>query len=244
MFDREIGSLNSEEFQEIISKEPSWAINNGFYLMSAIVALAFLFIINIQYTETISFPVTVTPLKYSTPVLSERQGTIVFVFSKELSSVGESQRILTIRYKGTGTDSTLLAPYSGTIYFGEDLINKKIIDSGSTLFQIADIHNGTNIKGNILAKNFTKIIPGQEALIKIENYPYTEYGELKAKVTFVGKILKSNRYNVNLTLVDGFKTNYSKQISVLPVMHGTADVFIKKSSLFQKIFGPLFQKRI
>ena len=55
---------------------------------------------------------------------------------------------------------------------------------------------------------------GQQVNIKLENYPYAEFGLLKGQVSSLSPMAKDNQYIINVTFPDGLTTTYQRQLNL------------------------------
>jgi hypothetical protein len=76
---------------------------------------------------------------------------------------------------------------------------------------------------------------GQDVIIKLDNFPYQEFGSLDGTVTSISSVPKENNYLVEVSLTD--RTNYDSRIDLKQEMQGTGDIITQDKRLFEKIFN-------
>lgn len=87
---------------------------------------------------------------------------------------------------------------------------------------------------------FGKVHNGQRAIIKIDGFPYMEYGTLKGIIMSVGVIKKSEKSITVLALLDyPLITNYGKRIDFSGELTGSAEIITKDISLLERMVYPI-----
>jgi len=87
--------------------------------------------------------------------------------------------------------------------------------------------------------NAGKLEPGLKVNIKLENYPYLEYGMLKGTVKHVSTLSENKTYYVNIELDNGLKTTLRKNLQFSQRMSGTAEIITKNRRLIERITEPI-----
>jgi glutamate mutase epsilon subunit len=93
---------------------------------------------------------------------------------------------------------------------------------------------------------------GQTANVKINNYPYDEYGLLKGVVKSVSRITNKvqtkngtgDAYLVVVAFPEGTVTNFGKQLSLDFESKGTAEIITKRKQLIERLFDNLKAKGV
>ena len=101
-----------------------------------------------------------------------------------------------------------------------------------------------DIIGQVLlpASGAGKVDVGNDVIIKLDNYPYIEFGSIKGKVksiSLVTKKLKTETYLVIVSLPDGLTTNYGESLYFKYEIKGTAEIVVKKRRLIERLFDNL-----
>jgi len=124
------------------------------------------------------------------------------------------------------------------------------IQTGQELFSI--IPDKNNMVGEVMIPSFGagKVEEGQTANVKINNYPYDEYGLLKGTVKTVSRITNkietpegtTDAYLVIITFPDGTTTNFGKFLPLDFESKGTAEIITKRRRLLERLFDNLRSK--
>lgn len=165
------------------------------------------------------------------------------IFSAENYSLGEYQS-LSSKLKEWEHAFVLKAPVSGQIVFGEHRTVNQYVRSGDNVFTVVPDETG-KISGRILAPaiGLGKIEPGQQVNIKVDNYPFMEYGILSGSVLSISKIPvvseQGTFYPVNVDLPDKLVTNYNRELSYSLQMQGNAEIIIQNRRVIELLIEPL-----
>ncbi|NLB92076.1 MAG: HlyD family efflux transporter periplasmic adaptor subunit [Bacteroidales bacterium] len=165
------------------------------------------------------------------------------IFSAENYSLEEYQS-LSNKLKEWEHAFVLKAPVSGQIVFGEHRTVNQYVRSGDIVFTVVPDETG-KISGRILAPaiGLGKIEPGQQVNIKVDNYPFMEYGILSGSVLSISKIPvvseQGTFYPVNVDLPDKLVTNYNRELSYSLQMQGNAEIIIQNRRVIELLIEPL-----
>ena len=95
-----------------------------------------------------------------------------------------------------------------------------------------------------------KVKTGQEAGVKLTDYPYDEFGKLTGRVASVSMMTRKigtqeGTAEVYLALIDfpdGAKTNFGQRLRLNPESRGTIEIITKPKRLIQRLFDNLKSK--
>jgi multidrug efflux pump subunit AcrA (membrane-fusion protein) len=92
-------------------------------------------------------------------------------------------------------------------------------------------------KLNVLSHNSGKIKKNQKVLIKLENFPYQEYGMLEGKIQTMSTVTdKDGNYYIEITIPNGLITTLDKKIKFDKELTGQADIITDEMRLIERIF--------
>ncbi|MFT5890489.1 MAG: multidrug resistance efflux pump [Dokdonia sp.] len=90
------------------------------------------------------------------------------------------------------------------------------------------------------AQNSGKIKVGQNVIIRLENYPDTEFGTLEGKVTKISVITdEEGMYAIDVSLPKTLVTTFGKDIDFQQEMRGTGDIVTEDLRLIERFFYQL-----
>lgn len=135
---------------------------------------------------------------------------------------------------------TIKAPVSGKIEFYQPFFNSnQYVKKDMPLFILLPKIENLYVKGIMSANGYGKIKDRDTVYIKLKDYPYKEYGELKGIIDNKSKVYHDSIYYVDIKLTNGLKTNYDKIINFSHNMSGDVIYFTNKRSILQRVFSEI-----
>ena len=145
-----------------------------------------------------------------------------------------------------------VSPIKGKVEFLNFIKDNDYIQSGEELFKIVPDKNQIIGQVNLPENGSGKVKIGQGVIIKLNNYPYNEYGSIKGKVarislasnqqTLSDNQKKINSYLVDITLPYGLKTNYGVELNFHAESKGSAEIITEDRRLIERFFDNLRYK--
>ena len=139
------------------------------------------------------------------------------------------------------------APIDGKLQFLNFWGENQFIEMGEPIFKIVPLK--TNIIGQMTlpAAGAGKVLTGQEVIIKLDDYPYSEYGSIKGKVSTISLITNPvntkdgpvELYLATVDLPNKLITNYGKQLTFKFEIKGSGDIITHKRRLLERLFDNL-----
>jgi HlyD family secretion protein len=132
------------------------------------------------------------------------------------------------------------SPIEGKVSFNKIVSKNQNVKAGETAFTVVPKNKGKIIGYlQLPVVGAGKVKTGQKVNIKLDNYPYMEYGTILAKVQSVSLVPAENFYLVVVSLPQDLSTNYNKKLPFSQQMHGTADIITEKISVLERLLNPL-----
>lgn len=134
----------------------------------------------------------------------------------------------------------LVSPIIGTVTFNTFWTNNQFVNSGNKVLAVISENPG-KIIGRIKSPESMsgKIKAGQRVNIKINGFPYMEYGTLRGEVKTISLVPNENNYAIEVDLTNGLITNTGKKLDFTGELTGQAEIITDDRSLFDRIFAPL-----
>tara|TARA_R110000868_G_C10963618_1_gene768800 strand:- start:83 stop:1372 length:1290 start_codon:yes stop_codon:yes gene_type:complete len=135
----------------------------------------------------------------------------------------------------------------GKVSFLQIWTENQTINAGDNVFAIIpSSENGYIGKAKAKAQNSGKIKVGQIVNIRLENYPDREFGVINGIVKNISLTPdKDGNLLIDVSLPNGLKTSYKKQIAFRQEMSGTADIVTKDARLIERFlyqFRDIFKR--
>lgn len=185
------------------------------------------------------------------------QVEIAKTYIKESDDLKELYHELIARYSDLTNQTQLWeeahlikAPMSGNLEYLGFLKDEDYVTADRELLSISPANSHRKGELKIPSYGAGKIEVGQEVNVKLNDYPYEEYGMIKGKVASISRLSKKEEtkegvidvYLVGVAFNRQLITNYGKQIALNLDAKGTADIVTKKKRLIQRLFDNLKAK--
>lgn len=95
------------------------------------------------------------------------------------------------------------------------------------------------VKGTIPVEGAGKLKVGQAAIIKVDAYPFEEFGTLEGIVMAVSQAPQEDNFFVDIHLTDGLMSTYGKKLALKQEMKASAEIITKKRTLLRRMFEKL-----
>ena len=139
----------------------------------------------------------------------------------------------------------IISPIDGRVSFNKVWFENQSVSAGDLIVTIIPKNEMRIIgKADIPSTGVGKVKPGQTVNIKLDNYPYMEFGMLKAKVKNISLVPITTEqgifYTAEIELNDSIlTTNYNKSIPFSQNMAGTAEIITDDLRLLERFLNPL-----
>ena len=141
----------------------------------------------------------------------------------------------------------LKAPCEGRLELLKFITNNQYVQTGEELFGV--IPQNSKLVGKMVlpSSGAGKIRIGSRVTIKLDDYPYMEYGSVDGVVKNISQLahtLQSEKsqvttYMVIVELPDVLSTNYGRILDFKPEMSGVADIVVNERRLIERLFDNL-----
>lgn len=134
----------------------------------------------------------------------------------------------------------LKAPSKGYVSFTKFWSEDQNVVVDEKAFTVVPEQAGNLVaKMNLSIRRSGKVKEGQRVNIKIDNYPYMEYGMLKGFVKNISMVPSDNSYVAELELPDSLTTLYKLNLEFNQEMTGVGEIITEDRRLLSRIIDPL-----
>jgi multidrug resistance efflux pump len=134
----------------------------------------------------------------------------------------------------------LEAPIDGVVSFTTYWSKNQNVREGDRVMTVIPSDEGKIIgKINLPVQGAGKVSPGQQVNIKVDNFPYLEYGMIKGVVRNISLVPNNQEYTVEVDLPEGLITYYKIEIPFKQEMQGTAEILTDERRLLERIISPI-----
>jgi len=138
----------------------------------------------------------------------------------------------------------IISPITGKAVFTQYWQEHQNVMAGDLVLTIVPQEKaGVSGKLYIPLQGAGKVKTGQQVNIKLDNFPYMEFGMVEAKITHISAVpAEMGGTRILIADVDfpkGLVTNYNISVESGEEMNGTADIITEDISLFARFFNPI-----
>ena len=160
----------------------------------------------------------------ATSTLARIDGLEHLVLSLQLDIAATQENINTLR--ALLNEHTLRAPIAGRLGEVVDLQPGSVVSGGQRLAVIIPFQEELKIVAYFPLTALGRLQPGQPARLRVDGFPWTQYGSISARVVNVARESKDGQIRVELTILPD-------PASPIPLQHGlagTAEVEVERLS--------------
>jgi len=133
----------------------------------------------------------------------------------------------------------LTSPIDGKVAFLQLWTKNQNVVLNDNIFVVVPTGIAEPVGKALLPMNGSgKVEVGQRVIIRLPAFPEQEYGFIHGKVRSISPVPDSeNRYVVEISLPDGLKTTYGKELPLVKTMSGTATIVTKEKMLLRQLLN-------
>ncbi len=133
----------------------------------------------------------------------------------------------------------LKSPQEGVVSFTDFWSEDQNVTTGDVVVSVVPEKPGRIIgRLNLMQRRAGKVKPDQDVNIKLENYPYMEFGMVKGVVESISLVPNDNRFTAEIALPEGLVTNYGITLEFNQEMEGQAEIITESRPLLIRIIEP------
>lgn len=133
----------------------------------------------------------------------------------------------------------IVAPIAGKVNLTKIWTTKQFVKNGEELLSIVPERGSGQIMAKALLPldNAGKVKVGQAVNIRLNGFPYQEYGIIKSEVKHIALVPQEDSYTLELNLPAILLTTYDKEIPFQQEMKGMADIITEDRRVLERIFN-------
>lgn len=155
----------------------------------------------------------------------------------KLRTVTEDARRLKAGIEEWKQNYLVVAPIAGTINYSKIWSAQQAIASGEEILAVVPNDSAKIVCKAILPiAQSGKVKTGLSAQIRIDAYPFQQYGVLRAVVQNIAALPQKEDYQLDIALLNGLQSTYKKLIPFRQEMQGTANIITEDRSIMGRMF--------
>ena len=184
-----------------------------------------------QTTNTIKELTTQKAIKYN-----DLKTNIITSYNKLMEEINKWEHLYIIK-----------SPIKGKVQTLNFWTENQYVTAGTEVFSVIPTQEKSLGQMLLPTLGAGKVKVGQEVVVKLDDFPYLEYGSVRGTVISISMSKKEEKttqgeMEVYLVLVqfnEGLKTNYGEYIKTDKATSGTAEIITKDLRLIQRLFDNL-----
>jgi HlyD family secretion protein len=133
----------------------------------------------------------------------------------------------------------LTSPMDGILSYANIWKANQNISSGDRAFSVTGRQKGLVLgKIQIPVAGSGKVRTGQRVNVKLDGYPYLEYGFLTGEIISVASMSDSDVYMATVKIPSPLTTSYHKDITMRGDLSGTAEIITSNLSVAERMLSP------
>jgi multidrug efflux pump subunit AcrA (membrane-fusion protein) len=156
-----------------------------------------------------------------------------------LSKIRAAAKVLVGRIATWNQQYVLRTPIAGKITFFKIWTSNQYIKSDDPIFVVSPPLNSQYARATMPAYKAGKVKVRQPVLIKLDEYPFEEFGFLRGRVEKVSEVSLDKNYLVTIRLA-GLRTTTGFRVPLRTELSGTAQIVTNERNIIQRIFNQIY----
>ncbi|SHM71840.1 hypothetical protein [Chitinophaga sp. CF418] len=234
--------IRSNEMEEVVGNIPTWIIRWGITVLFAVAILGLLIANLVRYPDLLHATVLMQsenqPGKVTIRRTDENANFKFYYLVKSGDQVVPGDTLLTRYDPKTDKSYYTITPMGGKIYITKGIDQKNTLDE---IIWVVPKSSRAEIKVKYNSKRAGNVKVGQSVKIELSDFPSNEYGFLEGTISSILPVQMDGEHLAYVELNQKkIITSEKKEIPILPVMEGSAEIVLSDRSIFQRIFGSMF----
>jgi multidrug efflux pump subunit AcrA (membrane-fusion protein) len=132
------------------------------------------------------------------------------------------------------------APFNGQVSFTKIWSENQYVEQGEIVVTVIPLERGSILgKAEIPAAGSGKVKEGHRVVIRLDNYPYLEYGTVSGHISSLSLVPNNEAYSAEIRLdSSGLTTNYNILLKFQQNMSGNAAIITNNRNMLDRIVDP------
>ncbi|GCC50894.1 hypothetical protein SanaruYs_11130 [Chryseotalea sanaruensis] len=129
-----------------------------------------------------------------------------------------------------------ISPTEGRLCFNGILENNLFVSAAKEIFSIIPHEGKVIARAQLPILGAGKVKEGQAVNIRLDNYPFAEFGMLKGKVAHIAELPVEGKYQLILEIPQTLVTTQKKQLAFRQQLSGTTEIITEDLRLLERFF--------
>lgn len=173
--------------------------------------------------------------------LSIQQENETVVFERSLS---HARQQLGVQLANWEYQYLIRSPIAGIISFSSFWSNNQSIQNGERIATVIPAQSERMIGRLVIpSQGFGNVQVGQTVNVKLNGFPFMEYGLLKGRIASLSEVPEQDDfisgYIAEVHFPDGLKTTYNKELVLIHQMDGIGEIITRDQRLIERFLQPI-----
>ena len=114
--------------------------------------------------------------------------------------------------------------------------NDRFIEAGKPVVSVIPAEGSLTARAELPVRGSGKVKAGQKVNIKLENYPFEQFGTLTGTIVSVSQLPSEEKYIVTIELPEGLRTNLSQTLPFRQQLSGVTEIITEDLRLLERLF--------
>ncbi|MTI31233.1 HlyD family efflux transporter periplasmic adaptor subunit [Xanthovirga aplysinae] len=155
------------------------------------------------------------------------------------SSLQDELKLLQSQLNAYKKNYLIISPVEGKVAFSSYWSNNHVVTAGDEMMAVVPFTK--TIFGQLEApvQGSGKLEIGQQVNIKLDNYPFAEYGMLHGQIEGISLLPRNNVYKIRVAIPQNLETTYKKELVFRQNMTGVAEIVTQDLRLIERVFNQI-----
>jgi HlyD family secretion protein len=147
-----------------------------------------------------------------------------------------TREVLLAQIKSWKENYLFISPTEGRLCFIGVLVNNSFINATKEIFSIIPNEGKVIARAVLPAIGSGKVKAGQLVNIRLDNYPFAEFGMLKGKVLHMAELPVEGKYQLVLEVPQTLETTQKKHLAFRQQLSGSTEIITEDLRLLERFF--------
>ncbi len=195
-------------------------------------------------SQMTSTELAVLQLEQQLAELSIQRDDEILSMERELDGCRER---LKARIRAWSLSCILASPMDGVVSFVRKWDSGQFIGAGESFVTVVPSVERSPVGiVKVPQASFGKVSTGQKVNVRLNGYPYMEYGLLVGQIGYLSSVPEAAadpqtepQYTAEIVFPDGMVTTYGRELRLIQKMDGTAEIITKDRRLIMRFLDPI-----
>lgn len=136
----------------------------------------------------------------------------------------------------------LLSPIKGKASLPMHIVEDSYVSQGDEIMKIVPYEHSVVANVFLNSSQMVEVKNNQDVILKLDNYPFVDYGIVRGKVSYISLVPIEGFYNIKISFdSDVVISSTGKQLEINQDMGATVEIISKNISVFKRIFNNILK---